>query len=292
MTNLKIKQPHILVVGDLMIDHYLWGSCQRISPEAPVPVVDIESQTTVLGGAGNVINNLVSLGAKVGVASVIGDDDNAKELLDMLKLINEQLKQRYLTIFIDHPFFDKRDLLEMLYEAKNMPFNPFANFNTLKEEIVKKYKDTNHTIFLDEAQLLNDEQFELIRILSDTKVFQFVLSMHKEEGSVILQKKHFKSRTKAIVYLQSLRVDEIKRYIDTTLLLYGYGDIAQLFKNTHIKLIAKYTKGNFRMVKKYLYTLMRLLAYAKKTGITKYQKINNCLLDMSALDIGLIDDER
>jgi len=221
---------------------------------------------------------------------VIADPGEGKSY--MLKFINEQLKQKYLTIFIDHPFFDKRDLLEMLYEAKNIPFNPFANFNTLKEEIVKKYKDTNHTIFLDEAQLLNDEQFELIRILSDTKVFQFVLSMHKEEGSVILQKKHFKSRTKAIVYLQSLRVDEIKRYIDTTLLLYGYGDIAQLFKNAHIKLIAKYTKGNFRMVKKYLYTLMRLLAYAKKTGITKYQKINNCLLDMSALDIGLIDDER
>lgn len=74
------KRTSILVIGDLMIDHYLWGSCERISPEAPVPVVDIKSETTVLGGAGNVINNLVSLGAEVGVLSVVGNDAVANEL--------------------------------------------------------------------------------------------------------------------------------------------------------------------------------------------------------------------
>ena len=70
--SLREVSPNILVVGDLMIDHYLWGSCERISPEAPVQVVDVQKETTVLGGAGNVINNLVTLGASVSVASVIG----------------------------------------------------------------------------------------------------------------------------------------------------------------------------------------------------------------------------
>lgn len=78
------KTPRILVIGDLMIDHYLWGSCNRISPEAPVQVVDIKSETTVLGGAGNVVNNLRSLGADVTVMSVIGDDEVADELSLML----------------------------------------------------------------------------------------------------------------------------------------------------------------------------------------------------------------
>ena len=87
MNVLKEAKPNILVVGDLMIDHYLWGSCERISPEAPVQVVDISKETTVLGGAGNVINNLNTLGANVSVASVIGDDENGKELLGMLKSI-------------------------------------------------------------------------------------------------------------------------------------------------------------------------------------------------------------
>ena len=87
MEILKKAKPNILVVGDLMIDHYLWGSTNRISPEAPVQVVDVAKETTVLGGAGNVINNLTSLGASVSVASVIGDDDNGRELSLMLKSI-------------------------------------------------------------------------------------------------------------------------------------------------------------------------------------------------------------
>ncbi len=87
MQGLKNRTPNILVVGDLMIDHYLWGACERISPEAPVQVVDIAKETTVLGGAGNVINNLKTLGANVSVASVIGEDDNGVELLAMLESI-------------------------------------------------------------------------------------------------------------------------------------------------------------------------------------------------------------
>ncbi len=87
MKILKEAKPNILVVGDLMIDHYLWGSCERISPEAPVQVVDITKETTVLGGAGNVINNLVALGATVSVSSVIGDDVNGSELVEMLNKI-------------------------------------------------------------------------------------------------------------------------------------------------------------------------------------------------------------
>lgn len=85
---LKNSKPNILVIGDLMIDHYLWGSCERISPEAPVQVVDIAKETTVLGGAGNVINNLKALGASVSVSSVIGDDSNGTELKSMLDSID------------------------------------------------------------------------------------------------------------------------------------------------------------------------------------------------------------
>jgi D-beta-D-heptose 7-phosphate kinase/D-beta-D-heptose 1-phosphate adenosyltransferase len=86
---LRLKMPNkgvnICVIGDLMIDHYLWGSCDRISPEAPVQVVDVKKETTLLGGAGNVVNNLVSLGANVVVLSVIGDDEAGSELEAMLK---------------------------------------------------------------------------------------------------------------------------------------------------------------------------------------------------------------
>ena len=85
MKKYQNNHPNILVVGDLMIDYYLWGDSSRVSPEAPVPVVDIQKETKVLGGAGNVVNNLIALGARVSVASVIGSDKVGDELLSMLK---------------------------------------------------------------------------------------------------------------------------------------------------------------------------------------------------------------
>jgi D-beta-D-heptose 7-phosphate kinase/D-beta-D-heptose 1-phosphate adenosyltransferase len=76
----RAKNVRVLVVGDLMLDEYLWGKAERISPEAPVQVVEVTREDVRLGGAGNVINNLVALGCKVTASSVIGGDDNGMHL--------------------------------------------------------------------------------------------------------------------------------------------------------------------------------------------------------------------
>ena len=94
MINLLGKSPRLLVIGDLMIDHYLWGSCERISPEAPVQVVNVEYESTVLGGAGNVINNLRALGVQVDVISVVGGCEISDELKVLLSDI--EVKTQYL----------------------------------------------------------------------------------------------------------------------------------------------------------------------------------------------------
>ncbi len=79
------KQPSILVIGDLMIDHYIWGNATRLSPEAPVPIVNVKNESTTLGGAGNVVQNLVALGANVTVAGVVGDDVTGSQLIEILE---------------------------------------------------------------------------------------------------------------------------------------------------------------------------------------------------------------
>jgi len=81
----RFDQCHVLVIGDLMIDEYLWGEVDRISPEAPVQVVSVLRDSTTLGGAGNVVNNLVALGARVAVAAVVGAGANADLLTKMLQ---------------------------------------------------------------------------------------------------------------------------------------------------------------------------------------------------------------
>ncbi|MBJ6725936.1 bifunctional D-glycero-beta-D-manno-heptose-7-phosphate kinase/D-glycero-beta-D-manno-heptose 1-phosphate adenylyltransferase HldE [Geomesophilobacter sediminis] len=72
----RAPEVRALVIGDLMLDEYLWGKAERISPEAPVQVVDVMREDLRLGGAGNVVNNLAALGCAVSVCGVIGDDDN------------------------------------------------------------------------------------------------------------------------------------------------------------------------------------------------------------------------
>ena len=74
----------ILVIGDLMLDEFLWGKVTRISPEAPVPVVDIQRRAAYPGGAANVARNLASLGAKAGLAGVIGEDEPGRNLVKLL----------------------------------------------------------------------------------------------------------------------------------------------------------------------------------------------------------------
>ena len=95
MLNLLGKAPKILVIGDLIVDHYLWGLSDRISPEAPVPVVSINNESRVLGGAGNVINNLKALNAKVDVMSVVGECGVSTELKSLLNEI--EIVTQYLT---------------------------------------------------------------------------------------------------------------------------------------------------------------------------------------------------
>lgn len=80
----SFKNRKILVIGDLILDRYLWGEVERISPEAPVPVVDVKKETVNPGGASNVAWNISSLGGKVFMAGVIGDDENGKILENLL----------------------------------------------------------------------------------------------------------------------------------------------------------------------------------------------------------------
>jgi D-beta-D-heptose 7-phosphate kinase/D-beta-D-heptose 1-phosphate adenosyltransferase len=84
----KFSSCRILVVGDVIMDEFLWGRVERISPEAPVPVVQVEEESLVLGGAGNVVNNIISLGGQALLCGVIGNDTMGRELVHMLQEMN------------------------------------------------------------------------------------------------------------------------------------------------------------------------------------------------------------
>jgi len=84
----RFARCRVLVVGDLMLDRYIWGQVHRISPEAPVQVLDVHRETDTLGGAGNVANNLQALGAEVSVVGVLGGDNTGDRILSLLKSLD------------------------------------------------------------------------------------------------------------------------------------------------------------------------------------------------------------
>ena len=79
LSHADVAGVHVLVVGDVMLDRFVYGSVDRISPEAPIPVVRANQQTHMLGGAGNVARNLSALGAQCRLITVVGDDPAAVE---------------------------------------------------------------------------------------------------------------------------------------------------------------------------------------------------------------------
>lgn len=83
----KFNDCGVMVIGDLIVDEYIWGKVERISPEAPVQVVSVQSESYTLGGAGNVINNLRSLGARVFAFGVIGVDNHGELMLKKLEAL-------------------------------------------------------------------------------------------------------------------------------------------------------------------------------------------------------------
>ena len=81
-------KPRVLVIGDLILDRYIWGEIERISPEAPVQILAWEKESSALGGAANVANNLAQLGCNVYLSGIIGYDSEGDELLKKAKQFN------------------------------------------------------------------------------------------------------------------------------------------------------------------------------------------------------------
>lgn len=83
----QFSDARVLVIGDIILDEYIWGDVSRISPEAPVPVVDVQRETKMLGGAANVVHNIRSLGGQAILCGVIGDDSIGRHIIKQIKKI-------------------------------------------------------------------------------------------------------------------------------------------------------------------------------------------------------------
>ena len=102
----SFRDRYVLVLGDVMLDEFVWGDVTRISPEAPVPVVDVRRESVHLGGAANVLANLVALGARGSVVGVVGNDAAGERLrsgLHEMDVDQSSHLRRYATVNHENP---------------------------------------------------------------------------------------------------------------------------------------------------------------------------------------------
>jgi len=138
------KDNKILIIGDLMLDTYLFGDVDRVSPEAPVPVVNITNKKTKLGGASNVALNIKQLGSKPIVCSVIGNDDNGVKMKEIMEF--EGIKTDYILFSDDRITTNKTRVLGNKYQITrfdeettvDLSYYDFLNLSRTLENIIEK----------------------------------------------------------------------------------------------------------------------------------------------------------
>ena len=131
---LNFSNSKILVVGDLMLDKYYYGNVNRISPEAPVPIVNVKTEACTLGGAGNVANNLANLGCSVFLIGCTGRDQNAQLLQ---KILQEKGIDFYLLERASVPTIAKLRVLGEKQQMLRIDFEEKLNLNLTEENIIR-----------------------------------------------------------------------------------------------------------------------------------------------------------
>jgi D-beta-D-heptose 7-phosphate kinase / D-beta-D-heptose 1-phosphate adenosyltransferase len=178
MINLSDKSPKILVIGDLIIDQYYWGSCERVSPEAPVPIINIEIETAVLGGAGNVVNNLKKLGSNVDIVSVIG---KCKTSVELKKHLNEiGVETKFLIEQKDRTSSKKTRVISSQQQVVRYDRESTEDINSHSQELIKVIIN-NHIMSYD-AVLLSDYGKGILT----TRLTQFIIQVANKNNKKVL----------------------------------------------------------------------------------------------------------
>mgnify|MGYP002630810404 CR=1 FL=1 len=166
----------VLIIGDIILDHFMWGNVTRISPEAPVPVVDITNESKMLGGAANVLENVCSLGAQASICGMIGNDQAGQDVLELVKRLGVRTdgiiqEDRHFTPMKLRVIAGNQQIVradkELVQENPLVVYNKIARYlhrNEFDVVIISDYKKG-----LVSQALIEILQFSDIPVILDTK---------------------------------------------------------------------------------------------------------------------------
>jgi len=224
---------------------------------------------------------------------LFGKPGTGKSML-LNKLYHDLKKSKEIHYF-EAPILSEKEFLKRIYEgmsSQKIPKNMRVNFDGLLK-YCQSLKGKREIMFLlDECQLYSEALMEKIRLLSDTRVVKFVITLHKTENEELIAKEHFKTRIWEIIELKNADLEELEIYIQRKLLKKNFIEISNMITKKEIKFIHFCTKGNFRETNKFLYTVFNIYEYYDlyKPEKIRGMKFSKKILEMAAIKIGYIND--
>ena len=192
-----------------------------------------------------------------------GEAGSGKSLL--LKKIFSELKTKKKIFYVTNPYLEINALLNLL---KNIELN------------------VHQILLLDEAQLLNSETWENLRIYADRGNVTIVFATHDTNVKELLEKKHFSTRINYIIPIKKVTKNDVEKFIITKLLKNNMNEIADMFSDKNFKKIYKYSKGSLRAVNQLMFKLFDILDYFDKKYPGKIKdKIENKYIEIAIMDL-------
>ncbi len=213
----------------------------------------------------------------------------------LLNKLYHNLKESCEIHYFDAPILSEKEFLKSIYEAisgETIPQKMRVNFDGLLK-YCQRLKGEREIIFLlDECQLYSEALMEKIRLLSDTRVVKFVITLHKTENEDIIAKEHFKTRIWEVIEMSNANEYDLELYIQKKMITKGFIEVANTIKKRDIKFIHTFTQGNFRETNKFLYTIFDIYDYYAKNEPKKIKpnKFSRKILEMAAIRLGYIHE--
>jgi D-beta-D-heptose 7-phosphate kinase/D-beta-D-heptose 1-phosphate adenosyltransferase len=240
----------ILVIGDIMLDEYIYGECNRISPEAPVQVFEYKSSENRLGGAANVANNIASFGFEVDLIGLVGNDKNSEKILSFNKntTINFHLvkKAGFTTIVKQRYVQDNHQILRVDYEKKiDSSINFHDTIFSKISDLVSKNEYKSIIVSDYNKGIIDDKLIKKITNSFDLKVFvdPKVNDVMKYEGAYLI-----KPNKKEAELMVGFNLDNENKIKDACKFISKKGKIANVIVTLSDLGLAFYNENIFKII--------------------------------------------
>jgi len=222
---------------------------------------------------------------------LFGKPGTGKSIL--LNRLAEKLKHQKEIHYFDTPAVNEKEFFHKLFKVltkKDLPVNTEVNFSALVDFCKNLRGKREIIILLDEAQMYGSDMMEKIRLLSDTRAVKFVVSLHKIEDEDLIAKEHFQSRIWEVIELKNATKEDQTAYVHKKLLKKNLFEIANSIKDSDMKLIHRFTKGNYRECNKLVFTIFEICEYydTHEPAKVNYRHIPKKIIEMAALKLGYI----